>query len=319
MRSEAISMLPIPKFQYFFGVCIKGLCIPLTPLAFPAMAIALRTSLGDLETCGDIGLATPWVVWDSSMFNNPVVEIAIPDGLEQEACDSLLLMQLQAVAIEKVNGIFSQEYTVSVPLDEVERVSRVSSAGESLLCVRVRSSSKLFNEIMLRGAVGSGYSVRVFSTSSRHVQIKSRCAMALHVNALIRQGLPRVFVVQPSCPDSHSPAHRLYLSHNCIVSSRTKFPSPLPFRTTMQESALTELRNQVANQVAETMAAVLRIRHARIQRLVLLSIADFIMPQLFQNHGWVSLPSSTSIDIARTTTAVVLNANGFPAYAICPK
>lgn len=290
--------------------------------------LLLHTSLGDLKPYGQIGLSTSWLEWESVMFDNPLVEICIPQGREQDACDSLLLMQLQAVPKEKANCRFSQEYTVSVPLDEVESVSLAPSSAQYR--VRVRSSCNLFNEIMLRGAVGAGYCIRLFSTSAGHLQTKSRvslvsCAMALHVHALIRQSIPRVFVVQPShAGPSRRPIQRLDLSQNCIVStsiphSESGQRPPLPFKPTMQESALTQLKNQVANEVADAMAAVLRVRHARLQRIILLNIADYIMPQLFRDHGWVTLPSSASIDIADTTTAVVLNANGFPAYSVYRK
>lgn len=260
------------------------------------------------------------------MFHNPSVEIYIPHGSEEEACDSLLLMQLQAVPNEKVRGKFCQEYTVSVPLDGVESV--VEDCG--VYRVSVRSSQNLFNEIMLRGAVGASYSIRMFSTSSMHLQ-SSTCmsrlsgstrASSLHSRHFASQGIPRVFVVANNQPRAAQRTFRMSLSHSCIVSSvigHSESPLPLHFRPTMQASALAELKNQIADRIAEVMAAVLRVRHARLQRLTLLDIADYIMPQLFQNHGWVQQSSATCIDVSDNTTAIVLNAHGFPAFALCRK
>lgn len=315
---------------------------------FPAM-IKIRTSFGDLDgSGGPLGCVTPWCEWTSDMKSNPLSDVWIPHGREDEACASLLSMQLQAVPTwttrtqalhsshQHHHSHRSDEYAVSVPLDRVESVDMEEGEDQEggvrlgMFRVRVCSSQKLFDEIMLRGVLSSRYSVRMYSTSHTHL-VETHPLLLSRVS----RGIPRVFMVQGD--ETHNTSDRKFqisLSNDCIINSivtssdrrqqqqqqqqHHHLARPLPVRSTMRPCALIGLRDRIADEIAAGMAKVIRVRHVRLPRSVLTNIADLVTPRLFHNHGWVDTAriTTTTMTVGENDTAIVLNGNGFPAFAI---
>jgi hypothetical protein len=311
--------------------------------------IGIKTSFGDLDVSGGaLGCVTPWCEWTSDMKSNPLSDVWIPYGREDEVCASLLSMQLQAVptwttttattAARTQSSHCSRhhhhhqhradEYAVSVPLDRVESVDMEEGEQQEgggvrlgMFRVRVCSSQKLFDEIMLRGVLSSTYSVRMFSTSHAHL-VKTHPLLLSRVS----RGIPRVFMVHSG--REHTSSDRKFqisLSNDCMINSivtssdcQQQHTRPLTVRPTMRPYALFGLRDRIVDEIAAGMAKVIRVRHVRLPRSVLNNIADLVMPRLFHNHGWVDTAriTSTTMTIRESDTAIVLNGNGFPAFAI---
>lgn len=222
----------------------------------------------------------------------------------------------------------SDGYAVSVPLDEVITVTMdKDSVLGACYRVRVRSTCNLFNEIMLRGVMSTAYAIRLVSVGIP--QSDSHCDPCPRIpTSHVSRGIPRVFVIQGSIrhaaaahPSSTRRELEICLSNDCMVTSVKRgshdSPSPPPLRPIMNPQALAGLKGSIADTLASVMASSLRVRHVRLPRSVLTSIADYIMPDLFRNHAWL-VPRKSQITVSTDDCTIVLNANGFPAFSMLP-
>lgn len=327
-------------------------------LCYAQRMMNVSTSLGEMcpRTCvsGLTEMVTVWKPWFAD--STPEVDVMVPVGGEDLVTSLTLCLQLQAVpkwALKMKRGheYKNGSYVVSVPLDRVEDVGleKESPQGPSQYRVRVGSTVNLFNEILLRGAVGSEYAIRLFSVASTGATGVFNSGYRGHKLCKVSRAVPRVFIIEgsksknadpaaaaaasaaaSSRPAHHHPRLNIHLSNMCMITSFARGvgqcdsePSlhsgtTTSIHHTMSCSALAKMKDSIADELAAAMAKTLRVMHARLPRSVLLSIADYTTPRLFHNHGWMVNNTSDLTFDAMTDCVVVLNSNGFPAFCAIP-